>query len=94
MELQKKETHYVRKKRIQSTLCTWGIGVGLTKRITYRYPLNLLEKLIEENEKRQPKDPANYFLNGLKRSRIEHRSNRKFNRKRKPIGDDNRMHRM
>ena len=78
MELQKKT---LREKRVQSTLCTWGIGVGLTKRITYRYPIKLLEKLIEENEKRRPKDPLNYFLNGLKRSRIKHRSNRKFNRK-------------
>ena len=84
MESQEKKTYYARKKRIQFTLHKLGIGRGLTKRITYRYSLNLLEKLIEENERRQPKDPANYFLNGLKRSRIKHRSNRKFNRKRKP----------
>jgi len=85
MRQKKKETHHARKRRIQSTLCMWGIGIGLTRRITYRYPLNLLEKLIEENERRQPEDPANYFLNGLRNSRIGHRSNRKFNRKRKPI---------
>jgi hypothetical protein len=84
MKLQK-ESYYAKKKRIQSIVHKLGIGVGLTKRITYRYPISLLEKLIEENERRKPKDPANYFLNGLKRSRIKHRSNRKFNRKRKLI---------
>jgi len=49
-----------------------------TKRVTYRYPIRVLEKLIAETEKRQPQDPADYFLNGLKRSRIKYGCNRKL----------------
>ncbi len=78
-----KETHYARKKGVQSTLYKFGIGIGLAKRVTYRYPIGVLEKLIEETKKRQPEDPANYFLNGLKISRVKYGCNRKLNRKRK-----------
>jgi hypothetical protein len=49
----------------------------------YRYPLKLLEKLIKETEKHQPSNPADYFLNGLKRSRIKYGDGRKRDRKRK-----------
>ena len=76
-----KETHYAR--CVQSTLYKFGVGICLTKRVTYRYPIRVLEKLIAETEKRQPQDPADYFLNGLKRSRVKYGCNRKVNRKRK-----------
>jgi len=82
----KKETHYAREKGVQSTLYKFGIGRGLAKRVTYRYPIRVLEKLIEETKKHQPQDPADYFLNGLKRSRIKYGCNRKLNRKRKDMG--------
>jgi hypothetical protein len=83
---EKEISHYAREKSVQNTLYTFGIGIGLAKRVTYRYPIRVLEKLIEENEKRQPEDPANYFLNGLKRSRVKYGCNRKLNRKRKDSG--------
>jgi hypothetical protein len=47
-----KETHYARESGVQSTLYKFGIGTGLTKRVTYRYPIGVLEKLIEETEKK------------------------------------------
>ena len=78
-----KETHYTREKGVQNTLYKFGIGTGLAKRVTYRYPIRVLEKLIVETKKRQPQDPADYFLTGLKRSRIKYGCNRKLNRKRK-----------
>jgi len=74
-----------REKRVQVALSKFGISLGLSKRIVYRYPINVLERLIQETEKRQPQDPADYFLRGLKRSRIEYGSDRKFNRRRKSM---------
>ena len=71
------------RKKVQITLSKFGISIGLTKRITYRYPINVLERLIQETEKRQPQDPTNYFLQGLKRSRVKYGCDRKFNRKRR-----------
>ncbi len=78
-----KESYHARRKRVHDTLHEYGVGRGLSKRIVYRYPLNLLEKLIEETEKRQSINPADYFLNGLKRSRIQYGDYRKRDRKRK-----------
>ena len=78
-----KESYHARRKRVYDTLCEFGISIGLSKRIIYRYPLKLLEKLIKETEKHQPSNPSDYFLNGLKRSRIKHGDNRKRDRKRK-----------
>ena len=77
------------KKRVYNKLCEFDISIGLAKRIVYRYPLKLLEKLIKETEKHQPSDSANYFLNGLKRSRIKYGDSRKRDRKRKlwPFGE-------
>lgn len=69
------ESYHARKKRIQSALKELGINIGLANRITYRYPLNVVEKLVKETEKRQPTNPADYFLSGLKRSRITHKFN-------------------
>ena len=83
---EKEISHYARKKGVQSTLYTFDLGIGIAKRVTYRYPIRVLEKLIEETKKRQPEDPANYFLNGLKRSRVKYGCNRKLNRKRKDMG--------
>ena len=78
-----KESYHVRRKRVYDTLREFGVSIGLAKRIVYRYPLRLLEKLIEETEKCQPGNPADYFLNGLKRSRIMYGDSRKRDRKRK-----------
>jgi hypothetical protein len=78
-----KESYHARRKRVYDTLHEFGVNIGLSKRIVYRYPLNLLEKLIEETENRQSVTPADYFLNGLKRSRIQYGDYRKRDRKRK-----------
>ena len=75
--------YHTRRKRVYDTLREFGVNIGLSKRILYRYPLNLLEKLIEETEYRQSVTPADYFLNGLKRSRIQYGDYRKRDRKRK-----------
>ena len=61
----------------------FGVSTGLAKRTVYLYPLSLLEKLIKEIEKRQSNRLDDYFLNGLKRSRIKYGSSRKRDRKRK-----------
>jgi len=78
-----KESYHTRRKRVYDTLREFGVSIGLAKRIVYRYPLRLLEKLIKETEKRQPSNLADYFLNGLKRSRIKYGDSRKRDRKRK-----------
>jgi|GEM_PF-1528696 len=80
---EKKESYYSRRKRVYDTLREFGVSKGLAKRIMYRYPIKLLEKLIKETENRQPGNPADYFLNGLKRSRVKYGDNRKRDRKRK-----------
>jgi hypothetical protein len=79
------ESYHARKKRVYDTLREFGISIGLAKRIAYRYPVKLLEKLIKETENRQPSNPADYFLNGLKRSRIKYGDNRKRDRKNEPF---------
>lgn len=76
-----KESYHVRRKKVYETLREFDVSVGLSKRIVYRYPLNLLEKLIEETEIRQSAAPADFFLNGLKRSRIQYGDYRKRDRK-------------
>jgi len=82
-EERNKESYHARRKRLYNTLRGFGVSNGLAKRTVYRYPLNLLEKLINETEKRQSNNPADYFLNGLKRSRIKYGASRKRDRKRK-----------
>jgi len=77
-----KESYHARRKKVYNTLREFGVSMGLAKRTVYRYPLNLLEKLINETENRQPNDPDDYFLNGLKRSRIKYGDSRKRDRKR------------
>jgi hypothetical protein len=78
-----KESHHVRRKRVYDRLREFGVSMGLSKRIVYRYPLKLLEKLIMETERRHSGTPADYFLNGLKRSRLQYGDYRKRDRKRK-----------
>ena len=78
-----KESYHARRKRVHTTLREFGVSIGLAKRIVYRYPLRLLEKLVKETDKRRPSNPADYFLNGLKRSRIKYGDSRKRDRKRK-----------
>ena len=78
-----KESYHARRKRVYDTLREFGVSTGLAKRTVYRYPLKLLEKLIKETERRQPSNPDDYFLNGLKRSRIKYGASRKRDRKRK-----------
>ena len=77
-----KESYHARRKRVYNTLREFGVSMGLARRTVYRYPLNLLEKLINETKKRQPSNPDDYFLNGLKRSRIKYGDSRKRDRKR------------
>jgi len=83
IDTRNKESYHTRRKRIYNTLCEFGVSIGLSKRIVYRYPLNLLEKLIRETVLRQSGTPADYFLNGLKRSRLQYGDYRKRDRKRK-----------
>jgi hypothetical protein len=78
-----KESYHVRRKKVYDRLREFGVSISLSKRIVYRYPLNLLEKLIDETENRHSVTPADYFLNGLKRSRIQYGDYRKRDRKRK-----------
>lgn len=79
----KKESYNSRRKKAYDKLREYNISIGLAKRTIYRYPLNLIEKLIKKTEKREPDDPDNYFLDGLKRSMIKYGDNRKRNRKNK-----------
>ncbi len=83
IDKENKESYHVRRKRISETLRAFGVSIGLSKRIVYRYPVNLLERLIKETKDRQPATPADYFLNGLKRSRLQYGDYRKRDRKKK-----------
>lgn len=76
-------SYHARRKQAYETLHAFGVSIGRSKRIVSRYPLGLLETLIEETKNRQPASPADYFLNGLKRSRIIYGDFRKRDRKRK-----------
>ena len=82
MTAEKKESYWARTKRVEADLLEFGIGSGLAKKLIYSYRLSVLERLIKATEKRQPKEPATYFLNGLKKSRIKH------GLQRGPIGDE------
>jgi len=82
MESEKKESYRARTKRVEVDLLEFGISSGLAKKLTYSYRLGVLERLIKATEKRQPGEPATYFLNGLKRFRM------KRELQRGPIGDE------
>ena len=73
MRAEKKERYWIRIKRVETALLKFGISAGSVRKLIYCYPLGVLEKLIKATEKRQPREPATYFLNGLKKSRMKHR---------------------
>jgi hypothetical protein len=72
MKAAKKESYRARTKRVEADLLEFGISPGLAKKLAYSYRLSVLERLIKATEKRQPREPAAYFLNGLKKSRVKH----------------------
>jgi len=82
MMLDKKDRYWIRIKRVEADLLKLGIGTGLARKLIYSYRLSVLETLIRATEKRQPRQPATYFLNGLKKSRMKHALQRP------PIGDE------
>jgi len=71
VKTEKKEGYWTRTKRVEADLLEFGISSGLAKKLTYFYPLSVLERLIKATEKRQPREPATYFLKGLRRSRMK-----------------------
>ncbi len=82
VKTEKKEGYWTRTKRVEADLLEFGISASLAKKLTYFYPLGVLERLIKATEKRQPREPATYFLNGLKKSRMKHELQHG------PIGDE------
>jgi hypothetical protein len=72
MKAKKRERYRIRVKEVEADLLEFGISVGSVRKLIYRYPVGVLERLIEATRKRQPDDPASYFLNGLKKSRMKH----------------------
>jgi len=74
MKAEKKESYWARTKRVEADLLE--IGFGLAKKLIYSYRLSILERLIKATEKRQPGEPATYFLEGLKKSRMKHEPQR------------------
>jgi len=72
MKAEKKQRYRIRAKRVEDNLLDFGISSGLVRKLIYCYPIGVLEKLITAVEKRQPSEPAAYFLNGLKKSRMKH----------------------
>ena len=71
MKAQKKERPWIRIKRVEADLLKFGISTGSVRKLIYCYPLGVLERLIKATEKRQPVEPAIYFLNGLKKIQNE-----------------------
>jgi DNA-binding protein H-NS len=82
VKAERKERYRARIKRVEADLLEFGISSGLAKKLIYFYSLGVLERLIKATEKRQPGEPAAYFLNGLKKSRMKHRLQRG------PIGEE------
>jgi len=73
MKTLKQEKYWIRIKKVENDLLKFGISTGSVRKLIYRYPVSVLERLIKATEKRQPGEPATYFLNGLKKSRMKHR---------------------
>jgi len=71
--LAERERGRKRIKRVETDLVKLGVNSSTVRNLIRYYPVGLLEKLISATEKRQPEEPATYFLNGLKRSKIKHR---------------------
>ena len=82
MKVDKKESYRTRTKRVEADLLEFGVSSGLAKKLVYFYPLGVLERIIKATDKRQPGEPATYFLNGLKKYRMKH------GLQRGPIGDE------
>jgi hypothetical protein len=82
MGAEEKESYWIRINRVEANLLKFGLSAGSVKKLVYCYPVGVLERLIRATEKRQPSEPASYFLNGLKKSRMKHRF------KRNPIVDE------
>lgn len=72
MRAGKKESCWAKTKRVEADLLKIGIGSGLAKKLIYSCHLSVLERLLKATEKRQPGEPATYFLKGLKKSRMKH----------------------
>ncbi|MBN2187067.1 MAG: hypothetical protein JW732_06420 [Dehalococcoidia bacterium] len=73
MKTLKQQKYWVRIRKLETDLLKFGISTGSVRKLIYRYPVSVLERLIKATEKRQPGEPATYFLNGLKKSRMKHR---------------------
>ena len=73
MRAQEKENYHIRIKRVEADLLNFGISTASARRLTYSYSVVVLERLITATEKRRPDEPATFFLNGLKKSRMKHR---------------------
>ena len=82
MKAERKASYRARTKRVEADLLEFGINSSLAKQLTYFYPVGVLERLIKATGKRQPGEPATYFLKGLKKSRMKHEPQRS------PIGDE------
>jgi hypothetical protein len=82
MQSEKKESYWIRIKKVKADLLELGISSGLAKKLIYSYRLSVLERLIKATEKRQPREPVTYFLNGLRRSAMKHELQRG------PMGDE------
>ena len=76
MKAKKRERYRLRVKEVEADLLKFGISAGSIRKLIYRYPVGVLERLIEATKKRQPDDSASYFLNGLKKSTMKHRVQR------------------
>jgi hypothetical protein len=73
MRTEMEKRYWIRIKRVEADLLKFGISTGSARSLTHCYPVGLLERLITATKKRQPDNPASYFLNGLKKSRMKHR---------------------
>jgi hypothetical protein len=61
-----REEYWKRRDKVRRVLIEWGFGNGLVRDINREHPVGVLEEIIEATKKRDPKEPAKYFLNGLK----------------------------
>lgn len=73
MKAKKRERYRIRIKEVEADLLKFGLSAGSVRKLIYRYPVGVLERLVEATKKRQPDEPASYFLSGLKKSSIKHR---------------------
>jgi len=67
-----KEEYWKRRQKVRSSLIKWGIKKGLVNDIDREHSVGVLEKIIKATQKRNPRNPVEYFLKGLNYSRIKH----------------------